>query len=446
MAITVPEQRRSATTEPLLRVEALSVRFAAFNALTDVDLEIRFGETVALAGENGAGKSTLIRCIGGDIAPTSGRVYLGGERVSSSPAAAARRGIAVVWQDLALCDNLDVASNLLLGNEQHAMLRSEAQFHSAAREQLRELGIPLADTTRLVASLSGGERQLLAVARAMAGDPRLLVLDEPTGALGVQESAQVERLTANVRARGTTVLLVSHDIDQMFRLADRIVVLRHGRVAAELDTAQSHPDEVISVISGQESDSSARRQLSRLHGLADRLAAADPSSSLPLILSALGGALGASQLCLHLVDGDRLRTEADLSVPAALTAAWTELPFGADGGPVGLAAASEETVVEFDVHLSPTWARWLPLAADARDQELVVGAGDRHRHAARRRHRLPRVAGLPAAARAPPGEPLRRLHCERGRARASARRGDSAKPRARDDPRRARDACRAQCR
>ena len=191
------------------------------------------------------------------------------------------------------------------------------------------------------------------------------MLDEPTAALGVQESAQVERLTANVRARGTTVLLVSHDIDQMFRLADRIVVLRHGRVAAELDTAQSHPDEVISLISGQESDSSARRQLSRLHGLADRLAAADPSSSLPLILSALGGALGASQLCLHLVDGDRLRTETDLGMPAALTAAWSELPLGADGGPVGLAAASEETVVEFDVHLSPAWARWLPLAADA---------------------------------------------------------------------------------
>ncbi|MGH2849577.1 MAG: ATP-binding cassette domain-containing protein, partial [Solirubrobacteraceae bacterium] len=302
----MPERRRGAIAEPLLRVEALTVRFAAFTALTDVDLEIRFGETVALAGENGAGKSTLIRCIGGDIAPTSGRVYVGGERVGSSPAAAARRGVAVVWQDLALCDNLDVAANLLLCNEQ-AMLRSEAQFHSAARERLRELGIPLEDTTRRVASLSGGERQLLAVARAMSGDPRLLVLDEPTGALGVQESAQVERLTASVRSRGTTVLLVSHDIDQMFRLADRIVVLRHGRVAAELDTAQSHPDEVISFISGQESDSSARRQLSRLHGLADRLAAADPSSSLTLIVSALGGALGTPQLCLHLVDGDRLR-------------------------------------------------------------------------------------------------------------------------------------------
>jgi D-xylose transport system ATP-binding protein len=113
MAVTVPEQRRGATTEPLLRVEALSVRFAAFNTLIDVDLEIRLGETVALAGENGAGKSTLIRCIGGDIAPTGGRIYRGGERVSSSPAAAARRGIAVVWQDLALCDNLpDVHSSL----------------------------------------------------------------------------------------------------------------------------------------------------------------------------------------------------------------------------------------------------------------------------------------------------------------------------------------------
>ena len=151
--MTVQEQRRGATTEPLLRVEALTVRFAAFNALTDVDLEIRFGETVALAGENGAGKSTLIRCIGGDIAPTSGRVCLGGERVSSSPAAAARRGVAVVWQDLALCDNLDVAANLLLGNEQPRCFARRPQLSLCRARALRELGIPLAghDTPRRLA-------------------------------------------------------------------------------------------------------------------------------------------------------------------------------------------------------------------------------------------------------------------------------------------------------
>src|ERR1700728_1988779 len=301
MTLTLPRQRDQATA-PLLQVEALTVRFDAFRALDGVDFAMHEGETVALAGENGAGKSTLIRCIGGDITPTSGGVYMDGERVGSSPAAASRRGVAVVWQDLALCDNLDVASNLLLGNEPPGVLGSELRLHHTAQQQLAVLGILLEDTTRGVGSLSGGERELLAVARAMSARPRLLVLDEPTGALGVNESAQVEQLTANVAARGTSVLLVSHDIGQMFRLADRIVVLRHGRVVAELKTSESHPDDVLAFISGQQTDSSARRQLSRLHGLADRLASADPSSSLALILSALGGALGTDRVCIHLVE------------------------------------------------------------------------------------------------------------------------------------------------
>ena len=350
---------------PLLRVEALTVRFDAFSALDGVDLDIQSGQTVALAGENGAGKSTLVRCIGGDMTPTSGRVYIDGERIAPSPAAAARHGVAVVWQNLALCDNLDVAANLLLGSEHPGLLRSDSHSHSTAKELLSGLGIALNDTTRPVGSLSGGERQLVAVARAMAGHPKLLVLDEPTGALGVNESAQVERLTANVRRQGTTVLLVSHDIDQMFRLADRIVVLRRGRIVADLDPANSHPDDVVSFISGQPTDFSARRQLSRLHGLADRLASADPSSSLPLILSALAGALGTSQVCLHLVEGDRLRTATDLGLPTALIKAWSELPFGGVGGPVGLAAASEETVIDFDISSSPEWAPWRSLARSA---------------------------------------------------------------------------------
>jgi signal transduction histidine kinase/ABC-type multidrug transport system ATPase subunit len=364
MAVTM-EKAAARAVAPLLRVDALTVRFDAFRALDAVDLEIQSGQTVALAGENGAGKSTLVRCIGGDITPTSGRVYIDGERIGSSPAAAARRGVAVVWQDLALCDNLDVASNLLLGSEDRGQLRSEASFHAAARELLRGLGIGLSDTTRGVGTLSGGERQLVSVARAMVGQPKLLVLDEPTGALGVNESAQVEQLTANVRAQGTTILLVSHDIDQMFRLADRIVVLRQGRIVADIDPANSHPDDIVSFISGQPTDSSARRQLSRLHGLADRLASTDPSSSLPLILSALAGALGTSQLCLHLVDVDRLRTVTDLGLPGALTEAWSELPFGESGGPVGLAAATEATVVDFDISSSPEWTPWRSLARAA---------------------------------------------------------------------------------
>jgi signal transduction histidine kinase/ABC-type multidrug transport system ATPase subunit len=350
---------------PLLRVEALSVRFAAFRALDGIDLDIRRGETVAFAGENGAGKSTLVRCLGGDIVPTSGRILIDGERIGSSPAAAARRGVTVVWQNLALCDNLDVASNLLLGSEDAELMRSGARFHQAAKRLLADLEIGLSDTTRSVASLSGGERQLLAVARAMAGRPKLLVLDEPTTALGVNESAQVDQLVARVRERGTTVVLVSHDIEQIFRLADRIVVLRHGRIVADVDPADSHPEDIIAFISGQATDSSARRQLGRLHGLADRLASADPSSSLPLILSALGDALGTPRLCLHLVEGGRLRVAIALGLPPALTDAWSDLPFDVAGGPVGAAAQSGETTIDFDIRSSPGWAPWQPLAAKA---------------------------------------------------------------------------------
>jgi signal transduction histidine kinase/ABC-type multidrug transport system ATPase subunit len=350
---------------PLLRVEALSVRYEAFHALDAIDLDIHRGETVAFVGENGAGKSTLVRCIGGDMIPTAGRILIDGERIGSSPADAARRGVTVVWQNLALCDNLDVASNLLLGSEESDLMRSAPRFHDAAKQVLADLEIGLTDTTRSVASLSGGERQLLAVARAMAGRPKILVLDEPTRALGVNESAQVDQIVAKVGERGTTVVLVSHDIDQVFRLADRIVVLRQGRIVADVETADSAPEDIVAFITGQPTDSSARRQLGRLHGLADRLASADPSSSLPLILSALGDALGTPRLCLHLVEGGRLRVAIALGLQPALTEAWSDLPLGVSGGPVGAAAETGETVIDFDIQSSPGWAPWQPLAARA---------------------------------------------------------------------------------
>jgi signal transduction histidine kinase/ABC-type branched-subunit amino acid transport system ATPase component len=352
-----------AAAPPLLRVESLSAQFGPIRAIDSIELEIREGELVALAGENAAGKSTLVRCIAGDLVPNAGRILIDGEPFAATPAAAARRGIAVVWQDLALCENLDIASNLLLGRERRRLLRSATRFHAAAAAQLEELGIGLRDTTQPVTSLSGGQRQLLAVARAMVWRPRLLVLDEPTASLGVRETAQVERLALAVRDQGTTVLLVSHDIDQMFRLADRILILRHGRLVAEVTPAQSHPDDVIALISGQQTDSSARRQLTRLHGLTDRLASAEPTSSLPLILSALAGALGVEQLCIHLLDETALHAASELGLPPALRRAWSKLPLGSDGGPVALAASGEETVVDPDVRTSEAWAPWRALAA-----------------------------------------------------------------------------------
>ncbi len=350
---------------PLLSVSSLTVRFGALQALNGVDLTVQPGELVALAGENGAGKTTLVRCIAGDIAPTSGRIMLSGKPVLAEPLSAARQGVAVVWQDLALCDNLDVASNLLLGRERRRYLLSDTRFHATAAALLDELGIPLDDTTRGARTLSGGQRQLLAVARAMARKPRLLLLDEPSASLGVQASRQVEELIIALRDRGTAILLACHDIEQMFRLADRIIVLRHGQVVAEVDPAGAHPDDVVALISGQQVDASARRQLSRLHGLVDRLVSADPSSSLALILSALGAALGSERLCIHLLQDHALTCAASLGVPPALHAAWSRLPSGVAGGPVGLAAVSGKPVVQDTAQADGAWAPFSDLARAA---------------------------------------------------------------------------------
>jgi signal transduction histidine kinase/ABC-type branched-subunit amino acid transport system ATPase component len=351
---------------PLLSVSGLAVQFGALRALDGVDLVVQPGELVALAGENGAGKTTLVRCVAGDIAPTSGRILLSGKPVLAEPLSVARQGVAVVWQDLALCDNLDVASNLLLGQERRRHLLSDTRFHAAAAALIDELGIPLEDTTRGARALSGGQRQLLAVARAMARKPRLLLLDEPSASLGVQAARQVEELIIALRDRGTAILLACHDIEQMFRLADRIVVLRHGRVVADVEPGGVHPDDIMALLSGQQVDSSARRQLTRLHGLVDRLVSADPSSSLSLILSALGAALGSECLCIHLRQDGALVCAASLGVPPALLSAWSRLPSGPAGGPVGLAAVTERPVVQDAAQEDGAWAPFSDLARTAR--------------------------------------------------------------------------------
>jgi len=356
----VPEAREPAAA--LLTVSGLSLNYGRLRALEDINLSVQSGELVALSGENGAGKTTLVRCIAGDVVPASGEIYLGGKRVPPDPAAAVRQGVAVVWQDLALCDNLDIAANIMLGRESSRLILSDTRFHSAAAALLRELRIPLKDTTRSVRWLSGGQRQLVAVARAMGSRPRLLALDEPTANLGVKEAAQVEQLIMGLREQGTTILLACHDIDQMFRLADRIVVLRQGRIVADLRPADTHPDDVVALLSGQQIDSSARRQLTRLHGLTDRLVSADPSSSLSLILSALGAALGSERLCIHLVSERTLFCAASLGFAPGELEPWARLPFGPGGGPVGLAAADERPVIADNVRVGATWRSFRDLA------------------------------------------------------------------------------------
>ncbi len=356
-----------ASAAPELAVSGLTVRFGALTALEGVDLALRAGEVVALAGENGAGKTTLIRSIAGDVTPVSGVIRVGGQSVAPLPSAAARLGVRVVWQDLALSDNLDVAANVMLGNERRSHLFSDVALHRDAARLLDRLEIPLRDTTRPVRLLSGGQRQMVAVARAMAHNPRLLLLDEPTASLAAREAALVERLITRLRARGTTILLSGHDTELMFRLADRIVVLRHGRVVTSVLPSEVHPDDVVALVSGQPVDSSARFQLSRLHGLAGRLVAADPSSSLSLILSALGAALGSERLAIHLLEDGGLVRAASLGMPEALLDAWARLPVGAAGGPAGLAAERQAPVIEENLRAGGgSWDVFGDLARPAR--------------------------------------------------------------------------------
>jgi len=371
---------------PELSVSALTVRFGALTALDGVSLQVKPGEIVALAGENGAGKTTLIRAVGGDLTPLTGAIRLGGRLVPADPIAANKLGIRIVWQDLALCDNLDVASNVMLGIEQRRHLLSDVWLHRDAAALFGRLGIPIRDTTRPVKWLSGGQRQMVAVARAMAHNPRVLLLDEPTASLGVRESELVEQLIMRLREQGTTVMLSCHDISQMFRLSDRIVVLRHGKMIGEASPSEVHPDDVAALVSGQKVDSSARRQLTRLHRLAGRLTSSDPSSSLSTILSALGAALGSERLCIHLPEVSGLSQDeiaptaagqslpattlvraAAFGVPDTLLSAWTRLPMGAAGGPVGLAAATGRPVIEDNIRAAPgSWASFADLARQAR--------------------------------------------------------------------------------
>ncbi|PTL77297.1 ATP-binding cassette domain-containing protein [Vitiosangium sp. GDMCC 1.1324] len=243
---------------PLLALRGISKRFGAVQALTRVDFEVHPGEVVALVGDNGAGKSTLIKIISGIIPIDEGEILFDGKPVTlGKPQNSAALGIATVYQDLALCDNLDVVGNLFLGRELKASgagqlvgWLDETTMERQANELLDKLSVSIPSVRTQVAALSGGQRQSIAVARAMMGSPRMVLLDEPTAALGVAQTRQVLDLIRRLREQGLGVVVISHNLADVFSVADRITVMRLGRRVASFDAKATREVEVVSAITG----------------------------------------------------------------------------------------------------------------------------------------------------------------------------------------------------
>ncbi|MBI2245086.1 MAG: sugar ABC transporter ATP-binding protein [Nocardioides sp.] len=238
-------------TAPLLRLRGVGKDFGAIRALTDIDLGIDRGEVVALLGDNGAGKSTLVKVLAGVHPQDSGVIEFDGRRVSiTSPAESRALGIATVYQDLALCDNLDVVANLFLGCEKSKGTLLEEQMEQQTWRLLGQLSARIPSVRIPVAALSGGQRQTVAIARSLIGEPALVILDEPTAALGVAQTAEVLNLIERLRDRGHAVLLITHNMADVQAVADRAVVLRLGRNAGDFDMRHTTHEEIVAAITG----------------------------------------------------------------------------------------------------------------------------------------------------------------------------------------------------
>ncbi len=238
-------------TEPLLELRGVSKSFGSVQALTDVDFEVRAGEVMALVGDNGAGKSTLIKCVAGIHGADSGEFIFEGRPVHiHGPKDAAKLGIEVVYQDLALCDNLDVVQNMYLGREAKKWFwLTEPVMEAKTAETMASLRVTTISSIRQpVASLSGGQRQSVAVARAVMWNSRLVILDEPTAALGVAQTAQVLELVHRLAEQGLAVVLISHNLHDVFEVATRITVLRLGRDIAVYERSETTQQEVVQAI------------------------------------------------------------------------------------------------------------------------------------------------------------------------------------------------------
>jgi D-xylose transport system ATP-binding protein len=254
-----------AGTRPLLKLKGVSKSFGAVRALTNVDFEVYPGEVVALVGDNGAGKSTLIKAISGIQPGDTYEAKFEGESVNlNTPQDGTRLGIATVYQDLALADNLDVVENLYLGREETGIgvgnnlrLLDEVAMEKRTRELLDELKVKTLRSVRAdVGALSGGQRQSVAIARSLLGEPKLVMLDEPTAALGVAQTAEVIALVKRLRERGLGVVVISHNLADVFEMADRVVVLYLGRRSATFDVKTSSREQIVAAITGLDQNGS----------------------------------------------------------------------------------------------------------------------------------------------------------------------------------------------
>ena len=253
----------STTTDPapVLSMSGVSKRFGAVQALKDVEFHVSAGEVVALVGDNGAGKSTLVKVLAGVHAPTSGEIRFRGQPVTmSGPSDALGLGIATVYQDLSLCENLDVVANLFLGQEvRTAGVLDEVGMEKESWRLLRSLSAKIPSVRIPIASLSGGQRQTVAIARSLIGSPKVVLLDEPTAALGVAQTAEVLNLIERLRDQGLGVILISHNMADVQAIADRIVVLRLGKNAAEFNVADATTEQLVAAITGASDNVVAER-------------------------------------------------------------------------------------------------------------------------------------------------------------------------------------------
>jgi D-xylose transport system ATP-binding protein len=252
---------------PVLALKGVSKSFGPVQALSDVDFEVQPAEVVALVGDNGAGKSTLVKTIAGIHSPDAGTITFEGKEVTiSGPSDAVHLGIATVYQDLALCDNLDVVENLFLGREEKAEgpagfvgQLDEVDMEKQTGELLQNLAVTITSVRAEVGTMSGGQRQQVAIARSLLGEPKLVMLDEPTAALGVRQTAQVLELIKTLRERGYGVVVISHNLADVFQVADHIYVLRLGQKAGVFKAGETNQDEVVAAITGLSANGGGQR-------------------------------------------------------------------------------------------------------------------------------------------------------------------------------------------
>ena len=237
---------------PLLQLRGITKSFGSVQALNDVDFEVRSGEVMSLVGDNGAGKSTLIKCVAGTHTADHGEILFEGRQVHiHGPKDAAKLGIEVVYQDLALCDNLDVVQNMYLGREAHDLFHrlKEPVMEQKTADTLKSLAVTTIRSVRQpVATLSGGQRQSVAVAKAVQWNSKLVILDEPTAALGVAQTEQVLALVKRLAEQGLAVILISHNLHDIFEAATRITVLRLGRTVGVFERAETTQQELVEAI------------------------------------------------------------------------------------------------------------------------------------------------------------------------------------------------------